>query len=646
MLPPGEGPPGHPPPGYQMMYLMPDGRVMPAHPMAPPRAMMGGPGPHPPPSYLPGPPWGVPAPNWGGAPLPNWGGATQVGGHPQASLGHRHQPPPPPPGAPTGGGPPPWHKATPPPPPHGAAVGFNHPNGMRNNSGAGGGYGTPRQGCVALNNGAKRGVKNSVDTGNRPALSAPAPPNAFASAKGVTAPGDSTSKSPKPNQQAMKKKKDKDTGVTFPTVDEIPVLTPVDVDSLPLEMKQYRAERAKHWPSRKADEARLNAHTAGADADAALFAEQALVKEKRKARLAEVLAQQRALGHFDASEEIGNLDGDRVGTSTGAEHGVGDGRLGKNGKGRGHGKGGRGRKGAASQPGPPQTANNARWSAGVKRPSPFEQGDAGHLAKHARVDLGLDIAGDRPWDGDDPRDGAQPPERNAHAKTATVRACRFWSEGSCRKGDTCGFSHDGETGTALAPPGAYALPGNGDAIDLVIGDGVPTGDGTGDGTGDEQPTQPPVGTSPVVGKKKAHCRYHQRGKCAAGDACAFSHADRKHSSMGKQSGNNNNNPGNTANRPATRGAQTHNQTPGGQTLLKKLFAKEVRSDKSRLLQVFRWLTRNDFLKTALLAKNVQASDQNLWMFPWVDDPPRENKAKAKPRSPPANAETEDGAEDE
>tara|TARA_B110000503_G_C7119223_1_gene401701 strand:- start:253 stop:1587 length:1335 start_codon:yes stop_codon:yes gene_type:complete len=444
----------------------------------------------------------------------------------------------------------------------------------------------------------------------------------------------------------MKKKKDKDTGVTFPTVDEIPVLTPVDVDSLPLEMKQYRAERAKHWPSRKADEARLNAHTAGADADAALFAEQALVKEKRKARLAEVLAQQRALGHFDASEEIGNLDGDRVGTSTGAEHGVGDGRLGKNGKGRGQGKGGRGRKGAASQPGPPQTANDARWSAGVKRPSPFEQGDAGHLAKHARVDLGLDIAGDRPWDGDDPRDGAQPPERNAHAKTATVRACRFWSEGSCRKGDTCGFSHDGETGTALAPPGAYALPGNGDAIDLVIGDGVPTGDGTGDGTGDEQPTQPPVGTSPVVGKKKAHCRYHQRGKCAAGDACAFSHADRKHSSMGKQSGNNNNNPGNTANRPATRGAQTHNQTPGGQTLLKKLFAKEVRSDKSRLLQVFRWLTRNDFLKTALLAKNVQASDQNLWMFPWVDDPPRENKAKAKPRSPPANAETEDGAEDE
>ena len=517
---------------------------------------------------------------------------------------------------------------------------------MRNNSGAGGGYGTPRQGCVALNNGAKRGVKNSFDTGNRPALSAPAPPNAFASAKGVTAPGDSTSKSPKPNQQAMKKKKDKDTGVTFPTVDEIPVLTPVDVDSLPLEMKQYRAERAKHWPSRKADEARLNAHTAGADADAALFAEQALVKEKRIARLAEVLAQQRALGHFDASEEIGNLDGDRVGTSTGAEHGAGDGRLGKNGKGRGHGKGGRGRKGAASQPGPPQTANDARWSAGVKRPSPFEQGDAGHLAKHARVDLGLDIAGDRPWDGDDPRDGAQPPERNAHSKTATVRACRFWSEGSCRKGDTCGFSHDGETGTDLAPPGAYALPGNGDAIDLVIGDGVPTGDGTGDGTGDEQPTQPPVGTSPVVGKKKAHCRYHQRGKCAAGDACAFSHADRKHSSMGKQSGNNNNNPGNTANRPATRGAQTHNQTPGGQTLLKKLFAKEVRSDKSRLLQVFRWLTRNDFLKTALLAKNVQASDQNLWMFPWVDDPPRENKAKANPRSPAANAETEDGAEDE
>ena len=73
MRPPApEGPPGAPPPGYQMMYLMPDGRMMPAHGM-PPAMMMGSPhgAPPRPPMHAPG--WGAPPPAWGAAPGQPWG---------------------------------------------------------------------------------------------------------------------------------------------------------------------------------------------------------------------------------------------------------------------------------------------------------------------------------------------------------------------------------------------------------------------------------------------------------------------------------------------------------------------------------------------------------------------------------------------
>ena len=82
--------------------------------------------------------------------------------------------------------------------------------------------------------------------------------------------------------------------VTFPTVDEIPVVKPVDVSTLPEDVRKYREERAKHWPSDRNVQAKENA---GED----------LVREKelRRERLREILAQQRELGHFEASQEIG-----------------------------------------------------------------------------------------------------------------------------------------------------------------------------------------------------------------------------------------------------------------------------------------------------------------------------------------------------
>jgi cleavage and polyadenylation specificity factor subunit 4 len=44
--------------------------------------------------------------------------------------------------------------------------------------------------------------------------------------------------------------------VTFPTIDEIPVVKPVDVASLPEDVRAYRAERAKNWPSSAAVDAK------------------------------------------------------------------------------------------------------------------------------------------------------------------------------------------------------------------------------------------------------------------------------------------------------------------------------------------------------------------------------------------------------
>ena len=53
-----------------------------------------------------------------------------------------------------------------------------------------------------------------------------------------------------------------------------------------------------------------------------------------------------------------------------------------------------------------------------------------------------------------------------------------------------------------------------------------------------------------------------------------------------------------------------------QTLLKKLFAKEVRVDRARLLQVFRFLAASDFLR-------AETRLDALWVFPWADDPERD-----------------------
>ena len=76
-------------------------------------------------------------------------------------------------------------------------------------------------------------------------------------------------------------------------------------------------------------------------------------------------------------------------------------------------------------------------------------------------------------------------------------------------------------------------------------------------------------------------------------------------------------------------------------MLKKLFAKEVRVDNARLLQVFRFLVANDFLRHD---KRLDA----LWVFPWADDPERdpERDTKERLRKLAAEAQQAQDAEDE
>jgi len=97
---------------------------------------------------------------------------------------------------------------------------------------------------------------------------------------------------------------------TLPTADEMPTLTPVDVSSLPEDVRRYREERAKHWPSDKNVKAKREAESTE---------EAQRAKEIRRERLKEILAKQREMGHFEASQEIGN-DGEGVADScAGAE---------------------------------------------------------------------------------------------------------------------------------------------------------------------------------------------------------------------------------------------------------------------------------------------------------------------------------------
>ena len=86
-------------------------------------------------------------------------------------------------------------------------------------------------------------------------------------------------------------------------VDDAPELRPVDPMRLPEDVRKYREERAKHWPSDRNVRAKLEA------------GEEERAREARRRRLREILAKQREMGHFEASQEI-EKDGDGVGEAT------------------------------------------------------------------------------------------------------------------------------------------------------------------------------------------------------------------------------------------------------------------------------------------------------------------------------------------
>ena len=415
-----------------------------------------------------------------------------------------------------GGGPPP-----PPPPPPAADVhpapsspSKNPPGGKRNRN-------------RGKNRG--RGAKPADPTSrSRPdADEGPAPPGR-----------DSLpAKLPESPQPAFKREK----GVTFPTVDEIPAVKPVDVASLPEDVRRYREERAKNWPSRTTVERRRREaeercergelsekHTADDDA----------AKTARRAALREILARQRELGHFEASEEIGEELGHLGGITGDEEEGGGDGN--RKGKGRGVGR----------------------------------ERDDSAPAKRQRRDAGGGAGG---------RQGTRP--------------CRYWQLGKCRRGDACDFVHAGDA------------RGNRAGICSTGAENCPTDCPTNAATNAATP-----------------CRFFLRGRCKSGRRCAFAHdesAREKAKADKKAKASTSIDPNGGGNRATSF------------TLLRKLLAREVRADRSRLLQVFRFLVNNDFLRG-----HDPSRPGNLWMFPWVDDPVRSPKETLRALA----AEAERGAE--
>lgn len=90
-----------------------------------------------------------------------------------------------------------------------------------------------------------------------------------------------------------------DAGVRRAAESETPAAKPVDPASLPEDVRRYREERAKHWPSDRNVKAKLEAGE-----------EEERARALRRERLEQILAKQREMGHFEASQEIlGEGDG-------------------------------------------------------------------------------------------------------------------------------------------------------------------------------------------------------------------------------------------------------------------------------------------------------------------------------------------------
>ena len=443
----------------------------------------------------------VPQGRWGAPAAAGW--AAQM----QQHYGQQQQPPPQPPQQPqqqqwfgtVGGGPPP-----PPPPPPASDV---HPAPSSPSTNPAGGKRNRNRG------------KNRSRGGKPADPPSRSKPDAD---EGAAPPSDSVpAQQPEPTP-AFKREK----GVTFPTVDEIPAVKQVDVASLPEDVRRYREERAKNWPSRavverrqkEAEERAARGQLSSSTTDAAAAA------AARRAALREILAKQRELGHFEASEEIGDVGGGAGDEEAGFAAAAGGG-----GNRKGKGRGGR---------------------------DPDAGGDDSAPAKRSRRDAG------------------------AGARRGT-RTCRYWQLGKCRRGDACDFVHEGDAGGNRTGP-----PSTGAEICPTI-----------------SPTNAATNATP--------CRFFLRGRCKSGRRCAFAHDESAREKA------------RAAARDKKAKASTLTTNGGGdqsQTLLRKLLAREVRVDRSRLLQVFRFLVNNDFLRG-----HDPSRPGDLWMFPWVDDPVRSPK---------------------
>ena len=230
---------------------------------------------------------------------------------------------------------------------------------------------------------------------------------------------------------------------------------------------------------------------------------------------------------------------------------------------------------------------------GAAEPRPAPRGARARLDRRRRASVpvrGRDGPEAKRRRGDGDGDGDGDVLETSPGKRARVSVLE---RGGAARGAACGFRHDGELGTRAGAPGPYAA--------AVGPEGTSAGDGTeGDGrrfSFRKRRRHPSPGASPSR-RPSPGAPGTRRSTAAAAIGDARPPSVRKNVKNDK------------SDRSGTATAASD------QTLLKKLFAKEVRVDRARLLQVFRFLAANDFLR-------AETRLDALWVFPWADDPERD-----------------------
>jgi len=98
------------------------------------------------------------------------------------------------------------------------------------------------------------------------------------------------------------------------------------------------------------------------------------------------------------------------------------------------------------------------------------------------------------------------PERRSHERLETKRTlCKFFQEGTCRRGNSCGFAHgEEEIGQVIEPSRTLSLSSGAAVPATHIG-----------------------GAGVASSKKRTACKFWLAGKCKSGTHCTFAHGEHR-----------------------------------------------------------------------------------------------------------------------